>query len=355
MSPMDLATIKSHVAPGVCATLWTPRPMAETLTPRVKRILFAAKPQIVCLHGQPESIEVSARPLWSQLMLEAHDHAWSPRPWIGVACDSVVRQVIASSIPISKAVARFWSAASVANEMGAEVLVWDAEAACKIDPRKASDLFRQAIQSVRESFPTLVQAHTAYPAPTYHSEKDNRGEPLLHGYPWTVFCGPDGVDVDLPEIYVAPNEPASGAREFASPGAMIHALNLHRDSWALAQEKGWIRKDLPAWPYLQLHHVPYNQTITYGSDPRLGLDHPSLAVGVERYVTCGWTVEKDRCDAHGEVSLCALSKLARTNETVKEFQSRSGLRPDGIGGPHTLAAMDLNVPVFKPIDGPPAV
>lgn len=341
MTPMSSETIRSRIAPGACATLWTPRPMSETLTPRVKRILFEAKPQIVCLHGMPESIETSAHPLWSQLILAAREKNWIPRPWVGVACDLLIRQVIAKYVPMSKAIAKLWSAACVAGDMGAELVAWDAEAACKIAPSTAGTLAKETIAAVRSSHPHLVQAHTAYYVPTNHSETTSHGDPLPHGYPWTAWCGSDGVDVDWTQVYVAPPEPESGPRIMASAGSMLHALKSHRASWFLAQERGWIRSNLEAWIYLQLHHVPYEQTITYGSDPRTDLRSPSETFGVQRYVTGGWTVAKDYCDTDGEISLKALSELARRKQTVRQFQASAGLKEDGIAGPVTLNALGV--------------
>jgi hypothetical protein len=94
--------------------------------------------------------------------------------------------------------------------------------------------------------------------------------------------------------------------------------------------------------YGQLHDVPYQQTITYGSDPWHGA-HPPCD-GVDGYVFAGWTVASGECDEHGEAALRALSELARLGLTVMEFQAYRGLDQDGVCGPLTLRALGIPVP-----------
>lgn len=339
---MNEQEVNARIAPGVCATLWTPRSMAETLTPRVLRILRQSCPQIVCLHGTVESHQTSAGSVWKDLLDHARESDWHPRLWIGVACDEVIRKVIRGLVSIEQGAKELALAALIADSLGAELICWDAEAACKLGPATTSAIATYLIGLVRVRHPTLVQAHTAYPVPTYHSEFDEFGRRLPHGYPWTAWCGTDGVDVDLPELYVAPDEPSVASRPFARPGALQSLLKTHADSWRVAIKKGWIRANLPVWMYGQLHHVPCTQTITYASDPRRppwGQD-----VGVSNRVFVGWAVEKDRCDLHGEMTLQALSDLARRGQTVTEFQQSVGLEPDGIMGPNTAHALGLTLP-----------
>lgn len=343
---MNEQEVNAHIAPGVCATLWTPRSMDETLTPRVLSILRTSCPQIVCLHGMVESHQSFAEKVWKDLLIHARETDWRPRLWIGVACDGVIRKVIEGRATIEQGARELALAAFVADSIGAELVCWDAEAACKLAPATASAIASYLIGLVRVRHPTLVQAHTAYAIPTYHSEFDEFGKRLPHGYPWTAWCGPDGVDVDLPELYVAPEEPAEGTRPFASPGALQLMLQRHAISWRAAIKLGWIRENMPVWMYGQLHHVPCTQTITYASDPRRSPWGHN--VGVNGHVFVGWTVEKDRCDEHGEMSLRVLSDLARRGQTLTEFQQSVGLAPDGIMGPNTARALGLTLP---PIPG----
>jgi hypothetical protein len=318
--------------------------MLSTLTPRVKRILLESRPQIVCLHGMPESLRVAAGPVWSELILIAKEAGWDPLPrlWLGVACDRVMEMVAAEVISHGMAVQRLGMVPDLAMNLNAELVCWDSEAACKLDPVKTGNVARELIRTTRGLFPRLPQAHTAYYVPTYHSETDQNGKPLLHGYPWSAWCGEGGVDVELPQVYIAPPEPETGPRIIASRGAMHAALQAHRESWVAAQKLGWIRFDLPVWMYGQLHDVPYQQTITYGSDPWHDT-HPPCD-GVDGYLFAGWTVASGHCDEHGEVALRALSELARRKLTVLQFQAYAGLDQDGICGPLTLRALGIPVP-----------
>lgn len=338
---MNETQLKEKIAPGFCATLWTPRAMGETLTPRVKRILIESRPQIVCLHGVPRSLEMEAKAVWGDLLVMAKKVDWAPRLWIGVACDTEIRSAALGYQTYQKAADRLISAAGVASYLDAELVCWNSEAASKKKPIQAGGIAYAVIDRTRDTYPHLVQAHTAYYAPTYHSEAD-----VLHGYPWSAWCGLYGVDVDIPQFHVAPPESEDGYRPMASPGALKRAIQLHRKSWAIAQKSGWIRADLPVWMYGQLHHVPYGQTISYASDP---LEADPGSVGAKGYVFAGWTVEKDRCDLHGEVVCRALSELARRQMTVRQFQKSCGFEEqdiDGLFGKKTAAAMDLKLPLL---------
>jgi len=350
---MNEQLVKALIAPGVCGTLWTPRSMFSTLTPRVKRILLESRPQIVCLHGMPESLDVAAETVWGELTLLAKDEGWNPPPrlWIGVACDTILEQTALKRIHPDQAAIKLCAASRVASELNAEMVLWDAEAACKLDPIRTGIAAGLTIQMTRNLYKGLVQGHTAYAVPTYHSETDVAGNSLLHGYPWSSWCGKEGVDVAIPQVYVAPSTPETGPRPFAPPGAFRLAIQTHRHSWAQAQQHGWIREDLPVWMYGQLHHVPYWQTVSFASDPYLEnpyLTDPKMErSGVSPYVFCGWTIADKYCDEHGEVAMRALCELARRGQNVADFQRSvgfSGKAIDGYFGVMTATAMGLEVP-----------
>lgn len=336
MTPTELL---AKIQPGVCAALWTPRPTIETLTPNVIRILFETKPQIVCVHGTPDSLVIAAKRVWQQLfeIITKQGVNWSPRLWIGVACDTPIAMAAYGHHSPTAAVDTLARASDVAAEMSAELILWNAEPACKINPPSASAVARALVQRTRQKYPELVQAHSAYGRPTVHAETDHKGHALPHGYPWSAWYDEGGVDVALPQNYAAPEAPEKGPRPMAARGALKTRLLRDSESWEEAVHRGWIRRDLVKWPYMQLHHVPFAQMATYGTDPqKVFKPGPESSLG---HVWAGWTVEKDRCDRDGERALRISAELYRRGQSVSVFQASAGISVDGVAGPETEAAL----------------
>lgn len=309
--------------------------MLDTLTPYVVRILLDVRPQIVCLHGTPESHRIAAQQVWAQLqsLIQAAKIDWKPRLWIGVACDTHIGLVARGYRLPTTASVSLSDAADVAVKLGAELVQWNAEGACKINPKLASDVARLLIQGVRSRHPELVQAHTAYGAPMLHPEEDDEGHLLEHGYPWTVWYGNDGVDVAMPQDYAAPAFLETGEQPMASRGALRARLLRDFASWERGVQRKWIRQDLVRWPYVQLHHVPFSQTATYATDPqKVFKPGPESSLG---HAWIGWALEKNRCDKDGERALRISAELYQRKLSVADFQRSAGIKVDGIAGEET--------------------
>lgn len=318
--------------------------MLETLTPSVIRILTETRPQIVCLHGMPDSLRVAAKRVWHQLfeIISERGINWAPRLWIGVACDTPIEMAATGHYSARTVASLLAHGADVAADLNAELVMWNAEVACKMAPRNAAAIARELIPDVRQKYPNLVQAHTAYGPPTVHPETDAKGKPLVHGYPWSSWYDEEGVDVALPQDYAAPDQPESGPRKVASPGALKARLLRDFASWEEAVQREWIRQDLVRWPYVQLHHVPFVQTATYATDPqRVFKPGPESSLG---HVWAGWAVEKNRCDADGELALRISAELYRRNQSISQFQMSAGILVDGVAGKQTQKSL------FSPTD-----
>lgn len=315
--------------------------MNETLTPNVVRILLRARPQIVCLHGMPQSHQLYAAVVWRDLLAHAATLSvpWHPRLWIGVACDTPIAQAAMGHLNVAQAMEQLEVAADVAAQLNAELVLWNAEAACKINSARSGAVAQAIIAQTRARHSTLVQGHTAYGPPTVHPQTDEKGNPLIHGYPWWSWCGTEGVDVAFPQDYAAPDQPADGHRIVAPPGALRARMQRDLRSWEDAVSRQWIRADLLRYPYVQLHHVPFAQTATYATDPEKSTaSHTESTLG---HTWIGWTVEKDRCDADGELALCIAAELYRRGKSIAQVQTEANIHVDGIAGIETARALGV--------------
>lgn len=308
----------SHFGP--VPTIWHPN--GATIGWRRSRDLM--------LQAKPETIQIHS---WA-----AHEIAETVRKdlpgvriLVGVGIDGVARDVGSGRMGISKGVETLVQLAEKANRAGAEAIVWNAEAAWKVsaqsnEGKRLADLISSFLTGVQRACPNLLQWHTAYDHPHYHSS-----------YMWQNFLGPDSpVSASLPQVYAAPGE-----------GVMARRKGLERreeralDSWAIAVRKGWIKADAPEgtpadvrdvdWhPYYQAHHVSVVDTV-------------ESAVG--RPTVCLWAYPT-RSDRDGELALLALCALKRLGywkrDGVKAFQKASGLKDDGVVGPMTLAALGIS-------------
>lgn len=271
-------------------------------------------------------------------------HTWEPRRTatkvrailpgvaivVGVGVDGVAREVAKGRKPVDWGRRTLATLAARAVECGASAICWNAEAGWKTPPSseeraRLRDVVRGTLAQVASDHPALAQWHTSYDHPTYHSS-----------YNWSDWIGPQSpVAVSLPQVYAAP---ASGL--MAARGALDRREARALASWAAAVRKNWIDADVPDgqpgdesdvdWmPYVQLHHVLCSDTC-------------GLAV---RYpLTCFWAIPT-RADKHGRTALRALCELYARGfwgeDSIKGFQSSSGLKPDGLVGPKTLAALGV--------------
>jgi hypothetical protein len=301
--------VSAHVA----VTLWHPSGLPRAWTPEVRALLESVRPSAVQLHSSPAHLRTAAvAALAREVRVSLPDAAL----WLGVACDSPAFRVAEGTRTVRWARDELATAARVAADLGAPVVVWNAEAAWKRGAKGSAtnraELARALVMHVATQWPALVQGHTAY------------DQPHLHGsYPWAAWLGEGSpVSIALPQVYCAPK---SG---LAARGALARRLAAHRASWARSEAAGLVRRGLDVLPYLQLHGVPAGQTVT------LAAEH-----GI-----CGWALPT-RADAEGRRALRALGALrdagALGSGGVARWQAARGLVADGIVGPRTLAALGV--------------
>lgn len=320
---------------GVGITLWTGGDLAAALPPAMRDLLAETRPSIVAIHAGPKRLDHAADQL-------AHDvRALVPgvRLHLGVGCDVWMADAIARHVTEAVAVTALADAADLADEIGAEAVVWDAEAACKLDSAATVRMSRALVARVRARHPAIILGHTAYDHPTLHSDDTDgvyddghvRGE-----YAWRGWCGVDGVDWELAQNYVAPEQAAGAAPVFAGPLALARRCASSDASFARAEQLGWVRAGLPRDRYLQAHGVPWSQTATAGASARV----------VQLW--CGPRMPLGRLDVSGEYALrvlCALERAGiRAPADIERFQLAHGLVADGIAGRATAAALGIHVP-----------
>jgi hypothetical protein len=312
-------------APGVVLTLWNDD-LRLALPAGTRELLARARPEIVCLHAGPDGLARGAAWLANEVR-RIHP---SVRLWVGIGCDGWLGMTTAGLTKLAQATDKLTGAASLAASLGAEAIVWDAEGAFEANPDLGARLARAAIYLTREAHPRLLQGHTAYDHPVRVEDHTGHGIGGHSAYPWAAWCGVDGVDFALPQVYVAPPPPPGNpqAPRLAARGALQRRMETHRRSWERAMHAGKVRPDLPTYPYVQAHHVPFSQTASVLAE------HPLAAL---------WAAPT-RIDTDGTralLALCALRRLGYTGtDCVRAFQRASGLASDGIVGPLTLAALE---------------
>ena len=269
-------------------------------------------------------------------------HTWTPEtaargvrllvPGVRIVCgfgvDGLARDVAQGRSSVDDGVRAMLRLALRAVGVGADAVVWNAEAGWKRPPTSAEaqrlgELIRRGLGSVANVYPTLEQHHTAYDHPTYHS-----------AYPWRAWLGEGSpVVASWPQVYAAPGDGLMAHRG-ALPAREARALN----SWEAAIRAGWITPDDPEtpvregvqWrPYLQLHHVPAADTI-------------AAALRYEGAMLWALRSRSDDDGRRAVAALCALDALGFWRPGgVEAFQRDRGLKVDGIAGPATLAALGV--------------
>lgn len=285
---------KAIPAPGLIVTVWGSDGIHKALDASLAD-LAAIRPDVVQLHTQPTPDDARAIARVRELLPCA-------RIWIGAPSDTLARGTDGAKR------ARDWSV--LAHELGAEVLVFNGEAAWK---RASPGLASAVIAAARAGAPSLPLAWTAFDHPRYHR------------LPWSEILGAGGVDLHLPQVYAAPEE-----------GVASHTAALSR--WASA-DRQW--RAFPGVldsmrlggarciPYVQAHHVSTAGTCAL-------LNRGALA--------SVWALPT-RSDAAGVLAMRADAELRRrvghAPGRVQRWQQQAGLTADGIVGQKTLDSLGL--------------
>ncbi len=216
-------------------------------------ILSECQPDFAQIHtGEPGPVASAVRKILPKVELI-----------VGVGVDGTARDVVSERHTVEWAIAHLVTFAQRAVVAGAFAICWNAEGNWKTPPnseqrKRLSEVVRGTLAAVAEKYPTLLQYHTSYDHPTYHTT-----------YNWSDWIGPQSpVVVSMPQVYAAPEGDVMASRG-ALPAREARALA----SWAVAVKNGWIDKDVPDGqpgdetdvdfrPYFQLHHVPAVDTIT---------------------------------------------------------------------------------------------
>lgn len=301
---------------GPIATLWhSEGPEAAWLSGRA--LLERARPRAVKVHSwSPHLVADSVRrALGRDLSLV-----------VGIGVDGIARDVAKRRLSVTRGVRQFVELARRAHACGAVALEHNAEADYKRPPTSPErallrELVRGALGEIASRFPKLVQLHTSYDHPSFHST-----------YPWEAWLGVGSpVVASFAQVYAAP-----GDGLLAHRGALPKREARSLASWRAAVRAGWISSDNSntehlegvAWrPYYQAHGVNMRDTVASA------LRHESVAL---------WAIPT-RCDRDGRSSLLALCELDRRGlwraDGLEEFQRAAGLVVDGIYGPLTEAAL----------------
>lgn len=301
--------------PGLALTLWHGSGLRDAWS-GAEALLRDSRPQIVQLHAGPEELRLHAAEV------AGHVRAALPgvRLWLGVGMDGFPRRL---GLGRERLVAEAVGIARLARDLRAEHLVLDAEAAWKSDDpeerERETALASGVVEAIARDVPEVVLGHTAY------------DQPGLHGsYAWRAWLGGPGVRYTWPQVYAA-----TGGETMAHRGALPRRERASLESYAAAVRKLGVRPDVadsdPAsleWrPYVQLHGVPYPDTIS---------------LGVKYRLCAGWAAPS-RLDDDGRTAVRALAELYRRGhhgpEGVRDFQRAAGITPDGICGPKTLGAL----------------
>lgn len=249
----------------------------------------------------------------------------------GVGVDSIAREVAKGLKTVAAGIKTFVEIADDAVKAGAIAIMWNAEGDWKTPPNstqrgKLVALIRGALSAVAAKYPKLVQLHTSFDHPHYHST-----------YPWEAWLGKGSpIAMSAPQVYAAP-EGGLMAHRGALPAREARALS----SWSEFVRKGTIRPDAPEgtpedledcdWaPYYQLHHVTTRDTVT------------SALARMQSGPVFGWAL-KTRCDEQGETAVRILAILQRLGFTgpdaIRRWQSKYNLDVDGILGNDTTASI----------------
>lgn len=229
----------------------------------------------------------------------------------GFGIDGIARKVSAKQITPEQAADEFVKLADLAVRAGCIAVVWNAEGYYKAakDSTVAALLakaVRLGLLAVAAKYPHLVQLHTSYDHPSYHST-----------YPWKAFLGAGSpVRGSFPQVYAAPEGELRAARG-SLPSREARALS----SWDAAVRAGWIRddggeelSDCDWLPYYQAHH----------GDP---LD---MVRGFLRHPLCFVWAFPTRADAQGTEAFLSACAIHRTGVPAGSMEGREVAAWQGI-------------------------
>lgn len=312
---------------GPIATLWD-GDGADAAWAGAEQLVNAVEPDVVQIHA------------WDPRTVLMKIHRRFPRMrWVmGVGVDTIARRVALGEWTIERGANTMLGLARVASELGAEAIVWNAEAAWKRPPSSGEAaridlLVRTGLAAVAQAFPALRQWHTAYDHPSLHST-----------YPWRAWLGAGSpIEASFPQVYAAPGD-GLAAHRGALPRREARALA----SWASAVRAGWIRPDAPAgsaddardvdWrPYYQLHSVALADTV------QSAVRHELVALWALRS-------RSDRDGRRAYVALSALNRLGYWGEgAVRRFQSDHPAcgKADDVYGPLTEAELLMHAGIDR--------
>jgi len=322
------------VAPGDVVALYDNDGLRTALDRGGREFLKLAKPPVVMLHTFP-SAAAEGLPHLEAVAAEVRQLVPDVRLWLGVGADYALRQLREHGRGSRARIERSLEACGdAAVEIGAEVLMWDPEAAWKgrtpAERAENDSIARGVVLQVAAEHPRLLQAFTSYDHPTYHST-----------YAWKGWVGPrTPVVLAAMQVYAAPAGEGMAAR-----GALERREARALGSYREAIRKGWIEADLEVagvdvpedldWvPYLQAHSVPARD---------------SVALALRHDVVCWWAAPT-RMDAEGRRAMLAAIQLRaagyRGPDAVRAWQQWHNaqnfaptLTEDNVAGPKTLAAL----------------
>lgn len=293
----------------VVFTCWSSRGSEYAFQKNLPMIQLC-KPDALMLHTDPVALtnageELNARILkecpWLLLTWATYGDSYGPDP------------------------SRIWARCAAAGEHArVETLMTDAEVSWKRVFRGATvaergAVARRAVGAMRKAAPSLHLSLTSYDGPVSIKRPDGKGNWGGHGtFPWEGFEG-EGSDIDAEasQVYIAASATPAGGAPYE---AAMNRLGRYELSRAAAVKQGWIKKSMEPWMYEQAH----------GASPAA-----FCALAEKKRVTIAWPP----ADAEGQRGLHAACMLARMNLTVEEFQHQNGLKPDGIMGEKSLAAI----------------
>ena len=236
--------------------------------------------------------------------------------WYGVGIDGWARDLRSGVRSRAQVSARAVQLARIARDHGAELVMWNGEAAWKLGSDPADDRVRGALSEA------LAAVHAQVGLPQGWTSFDH---PLWHRIAWREALGPDSpVVVHSRQVYASLGE----GQGTASPADLkARAVRSSAQLSALVA-RGDVRPDLAdggagSLPYLQLHGVSAVATVGYA------LTQPGVAL---------WALPT-RSDAAGVEALRVLVACARAGLWgVRALQGALSVPADGAYGPKTHAA-----------------
>lgn len=301
----------TRIVPRQVITIWSGDGATKAYEHATCRpILDAVRPQAIQLHTSAEALVRAGAALTERVR---RDYPQCEVLW-AIAGDRDDTKI--------EGYGDFWpEAARAAVACGVRELQLNCEGAWSRRPKGS---LRDAIAKTAVAAPSLVLTHTAFDGPVWLSkERWGYGE----SYPWAEALGAGSPIVrSAPQVYWA----APGGEDLP-PGRGKAREALHERSWKAAQRKGLFKPALIVDSYQQAYNCRVDELCLVAAD------NPN---------TYWWTVPT-AVDAAGVIAMACLSKLAKLEKTIAEFQAEAGLTADWKVGPRTRDALlgaDFKIP-----------